>query len=74
MFISKISTAKKVRGHPNLAMNAVSAVMWPNIAGYWNNIFAVYTKSQSKNSNVVYANSKLPPKCQSIDTCKVTRR
>ena len=74
MFISKIFMEKKDLDRPNLVMNVDSVVTWPSIGDCLNSTFVASTKSLSRSSNVVCANSKLLPKCLWIDTCKVILR
>ena len=74
MFISKIFMEKKDLDRPNLVMNADNVDTWLSIGDYLNSTSVASTKSLSRSSNVVCANSKLPPKCLLTDTCKVTLR
>ena len=74
MFISKIFMEKKDLEHPNLVTNVDNVVTWPSIGDFLNSTSVASTKSLSRSSNVVCANSKLPRKCQLTDTCKVILR
>ena len=57
---------------PNQVMSADSAVTSPNIADFWNNIFEACTRSPSKNSNVVFVNSRLLLRWALTGICRAT--